>query len=459
MRLSVKRLASYIVSFDRGLGRRCFAALVFLKFPMKRSHTMTDTQREIEASLGLGHAKRRLPIWLWWVVAAAVLVAGWLWWMQDAEDRKQVRYITEAVTMGDMVVSVTATGTIEPTNLVEISSELSGTMAAVLVDFNDAVTAGQVLARLDTVQLDAQLAVQEANHSVAEAQLESAGASLVEADASFEIVRRLDERGVTSRTNFTASEASLLRARASVASAQANLALADAQLEAQKAVLSKATIISPINGIVLDRSVDAGQIVAASLSAPELFTIAEDLAQMELQVDVAEADIGRIAVGDKASFTVDAYDNQTFPAEISMVRYASDSTDGLVTYKAILSVDNDDLLLRPGMTATADITVARYSDVLLVPNAALRFAPPQVIEEEVSDNGEEQGGGLLGLIMPSREGGERRAVSDSTVWVQRGGDAVEIKIEKGDSDGLQTIVTGGDLESGAQVITDMIAGR
>lgn len=221
-------------------------------------------------------------------------------------------------------------------------------------------------------------------------------------------------------------------------------------------MLSKATIVSPIGGIVLDRSVDAGQIVAASLSAPELFTIAEDLTQMELQVDVAESDIGRIAIGDKATFTVDAYDDQQFPAEISMVRYASDSTDGLVTYKAILSVVNDDLLLRPGMTATAEVTVAHYTDVLLVPNAALRFAPPQVVEVEASDD--DTGGGLLGLLMPSGDGNTRGAVSDRTLWVLHDGVAVEIEINRGDSDGLHTIIGGGDIAEGDGVITDMIEG-
>ncbi|MCI2393272.1 efflux RND transporter periplasmic adaptor subunit [Aliiroseovarius sediminis] len=417
---------------------------------------MNEKQREIEASLGVGKAKHHLLKWAGWIGAAVLVVALGVWWMQGADERAQVTYLTEAVSRGDLTVSVSATGTIEPTNKVEISSELSGTIAEVLVDYNDAVEAGQVLARLDTVQLDAQLSVQIASHAAAEAQLESAQASLDEAEADFDIALKLDQRGVTSHTSFTASEAALGRALASLASAQANVDLAQAQLEAQEAILSKATIVSPINGVVLDRSVDAGQIVAASLSAPELFSIAEDLTQMELQVDVAEADIGRIKVGDKASFTVDAYDDMLFPAQISMVRYASESTDGLVTYKAILSVENDDLLLRPGMTATADVTVAQYDEVLLVPNAALRFAPPQVVEEEASNGG----GGLLGLVMPSRNRGSgARAVSDSTVWVSRDGAAIEIPVETGDSDGLQTIVTGGDLANGDQIITDMIEGK
>ncbi len=418
---------------------------------------MNETQREIEASLGVGHAKRRIPVWLIWAAVAAIIGALGFWWFQAAEERAKVTYITEPVTRGDLTVTVSATGTIEPTNLVEISSELSGTIMDVLVDFNDVVTAGQVLARLDTVQLEAQMSVQVASHAAAEAQLANARASLLEAETDYDIVKRLDERGVTSHSNLTASQAALSRAHANVASAQANLDLAQAQLEAQKAVLSKATIVSPINGIVLDRSVDAGQIVAASLSAPELFTIAEDLAQMELQVDVTEADIGRISVGDMASFTVDAYDNSTFPAQISMVRYASDNTDGLVTYKAILSVENGDLLLRPGMTATADITVAQYSDVLLVPNASLRFAPPQVIKVEASND--EGGGGLLKLIMPSRNGNDTmRSMSDNTLWVLRDGVATEIEVERADSDGLLTIIETRALAVGDQVIVDMVEG-
>ncbi|MGC8201436.1 efflux RND transporter periplasmic adaptor subunit [Aliiroseovarius sp. PTFE2010] len=420
---------------------------------------MNETQREIEAALGVGKTKHHPLKWAGWIGAAVLVAALGVWWMRGAEERAQVTYLTEPVSRGDLTVSVSATGTIEPTNKVEISSELSGTIAEVLVDYNDTVEAGQVLARLDTVQLDAQLAVQIASHAAAEAQLASARASLFEAQTNYDMVRELDERGVTTQANLTASKAALQRARSSVASAKANVDLAQAQLESQQAILSKATIVSPINGVVLDRSVDAGQIVAASLSAPELFSIAEDLTQMELQVDVAEADIGRIKVGDKASFTVDAYDDMLFPAQISMVRYASESTDGLVTYKAILSVENDDLLLRPGMTATADVIVAQYDDVLLVPNAALRFAPPQVIEVEASGN-DSSGGGLLGLVMPSRNRGDNaRAVSNSTVWVLRDGAAIEIPVETGDSDGLQTIVTGGDLASGDQVITDMIEGN
>jgi HlyD family secretion protein len=418
---------------------------------------MADKQREIEATLGVGKSRHLVSRWVYYLVLAGALLGGYLWWNTEVEMRRAVTYQTEAVSQGSLRVTVTATGTIEPTNLVEISSELSGTMKAVLVDFNDTVAAGQVLATLDTTQLEAQLAVQEASHAAAIARLLSAEASLVEAESSFEIARQLDERGVTSGVNLTSSQAALARAQANVAIAQADRNLAQAQLDAQKAELDKACICSPINGVVLQRNVDEGQIVAASFSAPVLFTIAEDLSKMELQVDVAEADIGRIAVGDTASFSVDAYDEQSFPAMISLVRYASEIVDGLVTYKAILSIENEALLLRPGMTATADITVAEYSGALLVPNAALRFAPPQIVQEETEDVA--SGGGLLGLLMPSGFGDDRRVRSDRTVWVLREGVAVEVPVEKGDTDGRMTRILSGDITVGDLVIVDMTEGN
>ncbi len=418
---------------------------------------MDDKQREIEATLGVGKSRHLVPRWVYYLVLAGALLGGYLWWNTEVEMRRAVTYQTEAVSQGSLRVTVTATGTIEPTNLVEISSELSGTMKAVLVDFNDTVAAGQVLATLDTTQLEAQLAVQEASHAAANARLLSAEASLVEAKSSFEIARQLDERGVASETNLTSAQAALARAQANVAIAQADRNLAQAQLDAQKAELDKACICSPINGVVLQRNVDEGQIVAASFSAPVLFTIAEDLSKMELQVDVGEADIGRIAVGDTASFSVDAYDDQSFPAMISLVRYASEIVDGLVTYKAILSIENEALLLRPGMTATADITVAEHSDALLVPNAALRFAPPQIVQEETED--EASGGGLLGLLIPSGFGEDRRVRSDRTVWVLREGVAVEVPVEKGDTDGRMTRILSGDITVGDLVIVDMTEGN
>ncbi len=417
---------------------------------------MADKRREIEATLGLNASRYKVSKWIYLLVGLVVAGGGLYWWTSEAETRRAVTFETESVSRADLAVTVTATGTIEPTNLVEISSELSGTMKDVLVDFNDTVTAGQVLAQLDMTQLEAQLAVQTASHAMAQAQVASAEASLLEATLNYDTVKQLGDRGITTLANQTAAEAGLARARAALASANANLDLAQAQLEAQQAELAKACICSPINGMVLRRNVDEGQIVAAALSAPVLFTIAEDLTKMELHVDVSEADIGRIEPGDDATFRVDAYDEQSFPAVISMVRFAAETIDGLVTYKAILSIENEDLLLRPGMTATADIIVAKYSDVLVVPNAALRFAPPQVVEAAEED--EAGGGGLFGLLMPSRSDGDDRVRSERTVWVLRDGEAVEVPVEQGDTDGRMTQILSGDIAEGDLVIVDLVEG-
>ena len=411
---------------------------------------MSDTskQTEIEATLGLGAGRRRgrAGRWLWLLVVAVLAAGGWWWWQGAQGGSDGPVYRTTAVTRGDITITVTATGTVEPTNVVDISSELSGTLAEVMVDFNDTVTKGQALARLDTAKLEAQVRVQEANVKAAEAQVQSATATLGEATSAYQRAKALDERGVAAHQDLTEAKATLDRALAQVQVANADRALAAANLELSRTELEKACICSPINGVVLDRQADTGQIVAASLSAPTLFTVAEDLTQMEVQVAVDEADIGHLAPGNEAKFTVEAYDERVFEAKIIRILYAPETVDGVVTYSATLSLANPDLALRPGMTATAEITVAEEKDRMLVPNAALRFAP--AVEEESSG-----GSGLLGMIMPRPPSDGNGTVSPRTVWVLRDGAAVELPVETGASNGKQTIVTGEGLAVGDLVIT------
>jgi len=418
--------------------------------------SMSEKRDEIERKLGLGRSTHR-SWWLWLAAGAiAAAVAGYAYYGQDTE-RDTPQYVTQKAQRGDITVTVTATGTVEPTNLVSISSELSGTVAEVLVDYNDEVEAGQELARLDTVKLEAQVSVQEANLRAAEARVVSAEATLAETMETYQNTRKLDDRGVATRTDLVGAKAAFDRARANLQVVNADRALAEANLELTRADLDKACICSPIKGVVLDRQVDAGQIVASSLSAPTLFTVAEDLTKMELQVNVDEADIGRLARGNRSTFTVDAYDDRVFPAEIARIRYASETVDGVVTYLATLSLDNADLALRPGMTATAEIVVAEVTDALLVPNAALRFAPSQVLTQEMEDGAEEDDNrsGLLGIIMPRRpQDAPKRSLN--TLWVLRGAETVEIDVETGDSDGSFTVITGGALEEGDLVIIDQV---
>jgi HlyD family secretion protein len=228
-------------------------------------------------------------------------------------------------------------------------------------------------------------------------------------------------------------------------------------------VLDKAVIQSPIDGIVLERQVEPGQTVAASLQTPVLFTIAENLAQMELHVDVDEADVGQVAEGQEAEFTVDAYPDRRFPARIVQVRFAPKTVEGVVTYETLLSVDNAKLLLRPGMTATAEILVEELKDVLLVPNAALRFSPPKGTGGPDAGHARSGGGGLVGMLLPRRppnekHGGEAVKGSKQRVWVLREGRPEAVEIRTGATDGILTQVLEGPLEPGTGVLVDTLSG-
>lgn len=421
---------------------------------------MADRRSEIEAALeGAGHKRR----WARWVAGLAVLAAitgaGWFWGSGGGETQV-ASYRTETVTRGDLEVTITATGTIEPLNLVDISSELSGTLTAVNVDFNDSVAKGDVLARLDTSQIDAQLAVLRASHAAALAQQASAKASFDEAQDTFDTAENLLRRGVATQSSYDAAKAALARAEAALKVAAANVDLSHANYEAELAERAKTEITSPIAGVVLDVAAEPGQIVAASLSAPTLFTIAEDLGQMELQADIAEADIGQVSAGDRATFTVEAYDGESFEAEVTQVRFASEESDGLVYYKAILSVENPDLHLRPGMTAVADIIVAEAQDVLTVPNAALRYTQPVTAEAPEADSGDNRSG-ILGMIMPGRPGdnGTTARADGKSIWLLRDGQPVKVAVETGATDGSRTVVISDALAEGDLAITARLGGN
>ncbi|MGF1658631.1 MAG: efflux RND transporter periplasmic adaptor subunit [Rubrimonas sp.] len=416
---------------------------------------MKDNHEDIDAALDLG--PRRSRVWRGLGAAAAIcaaLAAVGLWHADRGPESEP--FATEAATRGPLTVSVIATGTVEPTNLVEISSELSGTVRAVLVDHNDRVEIGQPLAQLDTARLDAQLAHARAALAARLARVAEAEATLREATDQNERVGALADRNVSTAQARDAAVANLRRAEATVAVTRADADVARADLLLREADMGKACICSPIRGVVLERNVEPGQIVASSLQAPILFTIAEDLSQMELRVDVDEADMGAVRVGQPARFTVEAYRGRSFPASIAELRYAPKSVDGVVTYEALLHVDNADLLLRPGMTATAEIVVERIDDALLVPNAALRFAPPAPPEARRS------GGGLLGLLIPRRPGAagptaapQADAEGWRTIWVARDAEAAPVRVRAGASDGARTAILDGALAPGDRVITDM----
>jgi HlyD family secretion protein len=370
------------------------------------------------------------------------------------------RYQTEAVRHGNLTVIVTATGTLQPTNKVDVGSELSGMVKSVEADFNNRVRKGEVLVRLDTSKLEAQLTQSRAALEAAQAKTLLALATVRETRAKleqFQKVRELSRNRVPSQTEFDAAEAAFERAGADAANAAAAASQARATVQANETDLAKSVIRSPINGIVLTRSIEPGQTVAASFTAPVLFTLAEDLTQMELHVNVDEADIGKVQEGQEAVFTVAAYPNRRFAARITQARYGSSTTSGVVTYETVLKVGNPDLALRPGMTATADITVSRLEQVLLVPSAALRFTPPVKQEKKPSAS-------LVGSLLPRPPGPSSEkptAAADKgrqQVWILKEGQLASVPVTPGSTDGTWTEITAGLLTPGAAVVTEVLAG-
>ncbi len=399
-----------------------------------------------------------------WALAAGLLAAaggGWWWWVQRAANAAP-SYNTQAVARGDLTLTVTANGTLQPTRTISIGSELSGTVRKVNVDVNDRIRKGQVLVELDTAKLGDQILRSKAAVAAANARVALTGATVQEARASLdrlEEVARLSGGKVPSKAELDSGRATLARAVADDASARAGVEDALAALSTDQINLSKASIVAPADGFVLTRSVDPGNAVAASLQAVTLFTVAEDLTRLRLWVYVDEADVSAVKVGQAATFTVSAYANRHFPARITRVGFGSTITDNVVTYLTYLDVDNTEMSLRPGMTATAAITATQRKDVLLVPNTALRFTPTSA-----SATAAKPKSGVMASLTPRMPGSNRRpaAAGASTatakqVWVLPSdghGAAVAVAVTPGISDGHMTEITGGELQAGMLVITD-----
>lgn len=411
---------------------------------------------DIQSTLRINSRSRRLNNWRWWS-AALLLVAVVFYFVLPSYNgtEKAVSYKTTAVGRGDLTLTVTATGTLQPLNQVVVGSELSGTIASVEVDYNDEVKVDQVLARLDTTSLNNRIAEGRASLQQAKAMVEETRATELEKRAALNRCKELAKKQLCSPNDLDAAEAAYARARAAVSSARAQVAMAQAILDGHETNLKKATIRSPINGIVLNRKVEPGQTVAASLQTPELFTVAEDLTRMELIVAVDEADIGQVRNEQEAVFSVDAYPELSFNARISQIRHAPQTVDGVVSYETVLAVDNPDQLLLPGMTATADITTRHIVDALLIPNAALRYSPPATEAQTQS------GGSLFSRLFrrPSRSSGSPALGKgrERTVWLLSQGEPEAVSLTIGASDGRMTEVLDGTLKPGMALITDTVA--
>ena len=360
---------------------------------------------------------------VYWITGAVVLaIAGYVGYTTWMKSDPETVWITSPVQRDDIRVTVTATGTLKAVTMVEVGTQVSGTIAALYADFNSKVTKGQIIARLDTTLLYASL--QDARSS-----LERVSALDQQATAELKRMRSLFARELV-------SQAELDQAVASARVASANMTSARAGVERAKINLRYAIIQSPIDGIVLSRAVELGQTVAASFSTPTLFSLAGDLREMRVQAAVDEADIGKVKEGQAATFTVDAYPEETFRGLVEQVRLQPTVTQNVVTYDVVLRVPNDDLRLMPGMTANLTITVAASEKVLTVPVSALRFMPPRAKDSKGTKDARER--------TPAQRG--------ARVFILEAGKPKRVAVETGLSDGARTEVTG-DLKEGAQVIT------
>lgn len=462
---------------------------------MNKKNT-ASTSKDVQELLGDGLKRRWWQSPTLWIGAVAVVgaVGGYLYWQQQQTANAKPVYVTEEVKRGNLSLTVLANGTLQPTRTVNIGSELSGTVRSVLVDVNDQVKKGQVLVELDADKLQAQLNRSKASVASAQARLQQSQATLQEARANFarlEEVHRISGGKVPSAAEMDSGRASVERAKADEAASRASVDDARAALKTDETNLSKSAIKSPIDGVILTRSVDPGNAVAASLQAVTLFTVAEDLSKLRLEVSVDEADIGQVEAGQRASFTVSAHPTRTYPAKVTRVDFGSTKTDNVVTYLARLEVRNEDLSLRPGMTASATIRSTERNDVLLVPNAALRFTPvgmqapaaPGAAAGRPAGGAEgERGprpqgaggpgasggnsGGIMGQLMPQRMRASRGAGGSQAlgagqvryVWVLENNAPVAVQVKTGVSDGRMTEVESEKLAAGASIITDQRSG-
>lgn len=435
---------------------------------MNDAPDMTASFSEVEDFLGEKPRPRWRRLMKYWLPALIILalILGITMCSSGGQERT---YITQDVAEGSLDLTVTATGNLRPTNQVTVGSEVNGPVEQVLVDVNDRVTRGQVIAVINTEIIDQQIAQSQAN-------LNAARASLLQAQATLNVdtaqlarlieVRELSGGRVPSQIELEQAEAAVARDRAGVAAARANIEAAQATLRANSTTRSRAVIRAPVTGVVLARQIEPGQTVVASFNTVTLFVIAEDLSEMQLRVSIDEADVGQVEAGQDATFTVDAYPGRRFPAKVQRVDLASGNTvesqtgsataaaagGSVVSYEARLIVQNAKGLLRPGMTATATIATQSTGKVLLVPNAALRFR---------ADSEEEGEGGVLSVSVGLEEQEQEATIGvgsrQQVQILQEDGTLRAVNVVTGQSDGRRTVVRSDELKPGMKVVTGVEA--
>ncbi len=358
---------------------------------------------------------------VWLLVAIVIVVAIAVWALSGGKKEQQISFDTAAVAPANIMNSITATGTIEPVTSVTVGTQVSGIVSKLYVDYNSVVKKGQVIAELDKTNLMSQL-------NTAKTQLATAQSQLNYQTANFNRYKTLFQKGLVAADDFDNAQLAYKQAKEQVASAKEEVQRAQTNL-------GYATITSPIDGVVLSKSVEEGQTVAASFSTPELFTIAQDLTNMQVVADVDEADIGDVKEGERVSFTVDAYPDDTFEGTVKQVRQEATTTNNVVTYEVVISAPNADLKLKPGLTANVTIFTAERKGVLSVQSKALRFTPQK---ETV---------GKMKIV-------DKTGNAKNKVWTIEGNNIVAHKVNIGMTDGTNTQILNG-LEAGTKVVTGL----
>lgn len=347
------------------------------------------------------------------------------------KDKNSIKYKTEKVVKGDIVASVTATGTVNPVTTVLVGTQVSGTIKHIYVDFNSPVKRGQVVAQIDPATFEAQVEQSRANLSTALANLQRAEATLIDSKRTMERNRVLYSKNLIAKSDLDTTETNYETAKAQVEAAKAQVEQAKASLKVAETNLMYTRIVSPVDGIVISRNVDVGQTVAASFQTPTLFMIAQDLTKMQIDCNVSEADIGRVKTGQTVEFTVDAYPDTVFKGKVFQVRNAPITIQNVVTYDVVVKVGNPDLRLKPGMTANVSMIIEAKRDILKIPNAALRFRPQGLEKDKIP-------------------------VKGKGVWILENNRPVRKEIVTGISDGSFTEVISG-LKEGDNVIVESLS--
>ncbi len=396
------------------------------------------------------------------VLLLAAAGAGYAYWRMGNEP-KEPPYLTARVQKANIRQVVSSTGTLQAVTTVLVGSQVSGTIAKLNADYNSKVTKGQIVAQLDQARFAARVEETRANVLAAQAGMAKAKVSVEDAERTLKRTKELKQRELVSQSELDAAQTAYESARSQLNVAQAQVGQAQASMNQAQIDLGYTTIRSPVDGIVISRSVDVGQTVAASLSAPTLFTIANDLTKMEVHTNVDEADIGNISEGQDVSFTVDAHPQRRFRGKVHQVRNAPQVIQNVVTYNSVVRINNKELLLKPGMTANVQFLVAQKEDALTIPNIALRFRPPEEKDQAQELLRQEQGrtaprvGQRQTRRAGSGGGGEGRSVRQVKIYMLKDGKAQPVDVQVGITDGSKTEIIAG-LNENDPVIIGMSSG-